>query len=252
MKGIVLAGGSGTRLYPLTKTINKSILPVYNRPLIYYPIMTLRDSGINDILVISGQGHAGQFLDLLGGGEDLGVKLRYALQKEPIGIAHGLSIAKEFAEGDRVAMILGDNIYEENFAEAVKDFENQKFKIGDNYVGGAKIILKRVPDPERFGVVEFEGDKIKGVVEKPKKPATNWIVSGFYMYDERVFDFIKALKPSKRGEYEITDLSNIYIKEGTMTYKKTHKEWIDAGTFDSLLKANLFIARKMKKNATLS
>jgi len=234
-----LAGGKGTRLYPLTKVINKNILPIYDKPLIYYPILTLRDAGIKDILIISGPGHAGQFLDLLGSGKELGVDLSYDIQEEPKGIAHGLSIAEDFADNGPIALILGDNIYEENLKKAVDDFEGQK--------KGAKIILKQVPDPERFGVVEFKGNKVINIIEKPKKPKTKWIVTGFYLYDNRVFDFIKKLKPSARGEYEITDLNNIYLKEGTLSYYQTKGEWIDAGTFDSLLKANNLIARKSKK-----
>jgi glucose-1-phosphate thymidylyltransferase len=239
MKGAILAGGTGSRLMPLTKVINKNILAIYDKPLIYYPIFTLRDAGIKEILIISGRGHAGQYLDLLSDGKDLGVKLTYVIQEEPKGLAHGLSIAEDFADNGPITMILADNIYEENLKKAVDDFKAQG--------KGAKIILKQVPDPERFGVPEFKKDKIVKIVEKPKKPKTDWIVTGFYMCDARVFDFIRKLKPSARGEYEITDLLNCYIKEGTLTYYKTKEEWIDAGTFDSLLKANVFIAKKKGK-----
>ena len=239
MKGVILSGGKGTRLYPLTKVINKNILPVYDKPLIYYPILTLRDAGIKDILIISGPGHAGQFLDLLGSGKELGVDLSYDIQEEPKGIAHGLAVAEDFADESPIALILGDNIYEDNLRGAVDDFKKQD--------KGAKIILKQVHDPERFGVVGFEGDKLVSIIEKPEKPASDWIVTGFYLYDNRVFDVIKKLKPSARGEYEITDLNNWYLKEGTLGYYKTKGEWIDAGTFDSLLKANNFIAEKAKK-----
>jgi len=238
MKGVVLAGGTGTRLYPLTKVINKNILPIYNKPLIYYPILTLKNAGIKDILIISGTGHAGQFLDLLGSGKELGVDLSYDIQEEPMGIAHGLSIAKDFADQGPIALILGDNIYEENLKKAVDDFKEQK--------KGAKIILTQVNDPKRFGVAELKGDKVIDIKEKPKKPKSNWIVTGFYVCDNRVFDFIKKLKPSKRGEYEITDLINVYLKEKTLTYYKTKGNWMDAGTFDSLLEANNFIAKKYK------
>lgn len=239
MKGAVLAGGKGTRLYPLTKVVNKNILPIYNRPLIYYPILTLRDAGIKDILIISGPGHAGQFLDLLGSGKELGIDLSYDIQEEPKGIAHGLKVAEDFADQGPMALILGDNIYEENLKSAVKDFKNQG--------KGAKIVLKEVDDPRRFGVAELKGDKVIGIEEKPKNPKSNWIVTGFYMFDKRVFEFIDNLKPSERGEYEITDLNNLYLKEGTLTYHKTDGEWIDAGTFDSLLRANNFVAQKNKK-----
>jgi glucose-1-phosphate thymidylyltransferase len=241
MKGVVLAGGKGTRLLPLTKVVNKNILPIYNKPLIYYPILTLKEAGIRDILIISGPGHAGQFLDLLGSGKDLGVDLSYDIQEEPKGIAHGLAIAEDFADNGQVALILGDNIFGDSLKKAVDDFKKQE--------KGAKIIIKRVPDPERFGVVKFnrKGDKIAKIIEKPKNPPTNWMVTGFYLYDNRVFDIIKKLKPSGRGEYEITDLNNFYVKEGIMTYQKVKGKWIDAGVFDSLLEANIFIAKKGDK-----
>jgi glucose-1-phosphate thymidylyltransferase len=239
MKGVVLGGGTGSRLMPLTKVINKNILAVYDKPLIYYPIMTMRDAGIEEILLISGRGHAGQYLDLLSNGKELGVKLTYVIQEEPKGLAQALGIAEDFADNGPIAMILGDNIYEESLKRAVDDFKKQE--------KGAKVILKEVPDPQRFGVVEFDGDKVIDIQEKPQFPKSNWIVSGFYMYDKRCFDFIKNLRPSSRGELEITDLNNCYLREGTLTYYKTTGEWIDAGTFDSLLKANLFIAKKKGK-----
>jgi len=238
MKGIVLAGGFGTRLMPLTKVINKQLLPVYNKPLIYYPILTLKEAGLKEILIISGPGHAGQLLDLLGSGKELGVDLSYDIQEEPKGIAHGLSIAEDFADNSQVALILGDNIFEDNLKKAVDDFKKQ--------TKGAKIIIKRVADPERFGVVKFnrKGDKIAKIIEKPKRPPSNWMVTGFYLYDNRVFDIIRGLKPSARGEYEITDLNNFYVKEETMTYQKARGKWLDAGTFDSLLEANIFISKR--------
>jgi len=239
MKGVILSGGKGTRLYPLTKVINKNILPIYDKPLIYYPILTLRDAGIEEILIISGPGHAGQFLDLLGSGKELGVKLTYDIQEEPKGIAHGLAIAEDFADEGPIALILGDNIYEENLRKPVDEFEkNPK---------GVKIFLHQVPDPERFGVVEFKNDKIIGIEEKPKKPKSNWMVTGFYLYDNRVFDIIRGLKPSPRGEYEVTDVNKQYLEEGNLTYHKVKGEWIDAGTFDSLLRANNLMAEKAKK-----
>jgi len=238
MKGIVLAGGLGTRLMPLTKVINKQLLPVYNKPLIYYPILTLKEAGIKDILIISGPGHAGQLLDLLRNGKELGVDLVYDIQEQPKGLAHGLAMAEDFADDDGIAMILGDNIFEDSLKKAVDDFKKQG--------KGGKVILKQVPDPERSGVAQFnkKGDKIIKTIEKPKNLPSNWICTGFYLYDNRVFDVIKTLKPSKRGEYEITDLHNFYIKEGTMTYYKLKGRWIDAGTFDSLLEANIFVAKR--------
>jgi glucose-1-phosphate thymidylyltransferase len=241
MKGVVLAGGYGTRLMPLTKVVNKQILPVYNKPLIYYPILTLRDAGIKEILIISGPGHAGQLLDLLGSGKGLKVNLTYDIQEDPKGIAHGLAIAEDFADNGRIVLILGDNIFTDNIKPAVDNFRRQD--------EGAKLLIKQVLDPKRFGVVRFnkKGDKIAGIVEKPKNPPTNWIVSGFYLYDHRVFDIIRSLKPSARGEYEITDVNNFYIREGTMSFHKLKGRWIDAGTFDSLLEANIFIAKQEAK-----
>jgi len=235
MKGIILAGGLGTRLSPLTKVVNKNILPIYDKPLIYYPIFTLREAGIKEILIISGPGHAGQFLDLLGSGRGLGVKFTYDIQEKPMGLAHGLSVAEDFADGGKIMFILGDNIFEENFKQAVEDFKKQP--------KGAKIVLKQVSDPERFGVAEIEGDKVIGIEEKPEKPKSNWIVTGLYIYDNQVFDIIRTLKPSARGEYEITDVNNAYIKQGTMSFVKTKDEWIDAGTFDSLLRANIWASK---------
>lgn len=239
-KGIILAGGKGTRLYPLTKVINKNILPVYDKPLIYYPIMTLRNAGIKDILIISGPGHAGQFLDLLGSGKELGVDLSYDIQEEAKGIAHGLAIAEDFADSGPITLMLGDNIYEEDLKQAVDDFKKQE--------KGAKVILKQVHDPKRFGVAELEGDKVVSIVEKPENPKSDWAVTGFYMYDSRVFKVIKDLKPSARGEYEITDVNNWYVKDGSLTGYKTKGEWLDAGTFDSLLKANNLMAKKANSN----
>lgn len=238
MKGIILAGGLGTRLRPLTNVVNKNILPIYDKPLIYYPILTLREAGIKEILIISGPGHAGQFLDLLGSGKELGVKFTYDIQEKPMGLAHGLGVAEDFADSDNVMFILGDNIFEENFKQALEDFKKQP--------KGAKIVLKQVADPKRFGVAEVEGDKIVSIEEKPEKPKSNWIVTGLYMYDNQVFDIIRTLKPSARGEYEITDVNNAYIKQGTMTFVKTKDEWIDAGTFDSLLKANIWASKQSR------
>lgn len=241
MKGVVLAGGLGTRLLPLTKVINKQLLPVYDKPLICYPILTLKEAGIREILIISGPGHAGQLLDQLGSGKELDVDLVYDIQEVPKGIAHALAIAEDFADNGRIALILGDNIFEDSLKKAVDDFEKQE--------KGAKIVIKQVPDPKRFGVVKFnkKGDKIAKIIEKPKQPPSNWMVPGFYLYDNRVFDVIRKLKPSARGEYEIVDVSNFYIKEKTMTYHKVRGKWIDAGTFNSLIEANLFMAKKGHK-----
>lgn len=240
MKGIILAGGRGSRLYPLTKVVNKNILPVYDQPLIYYPLSTLKNAGVEDILIISGPDHSGHFKDLLEDGRELGARLSYTIQKEPLGIAHGLSLAQDFAAGESITLILGDNIYEDDLRHAVEDFRKEE--------RGAKIVIKEVPDPKRFGVVALSEDrkKIIDIEEKPETPKTNLIITGFYVCDSRIFDVIRGLEPSPRGEYEITDVLKWYMKEGTLSYVKIEGEWIDAGTFDSLLRANNFIASKRK------
>lgn len=236
MKGVIIAGGRGTRLMPLTKVVNKSLLPIYDKPLIYYPIMKLRDAGIINILITSGSEHAGQFLDLLGSGKDLGVKLSYEVQEETGGIAQALGLAEDFADNHKIVAILGDNIFEHELTRAAESFEKQE--------KGARIFLKEVNDPERFGVPEINGDKIINIIEKPKNPPTNYAVSGIYMYDSQVWSVIKNLKPSNRGELEITDVNNFYVQQGSMTYEILDGEWIDAGTFDALLRANMLMANK--------
>lgn len=236
MKGVIIAGGKGTRLMPCTKVVNKSLLPIYDKPLIYYPIMKLRDAGITNILITSGSEHAGQFLDLLGSGKSLGVKLSYEVQEEAGGIAQALGLAEDFSDNEKIVAILGDNIFEHSLKNAVEMFINQE--------KGAKIFLKEVSDPERFGVPEIDGDKIINIIEKPKNPPTNYAVSGIYMYDSQVWNIIKNLKPSDRGELEITDVNNFYVKEGTMSYEILDGEWIDAGTFEALLRANILMAKK--------
>ena len=239
IKGVVLAGGKGTRLWPVTKVVGKHFLPVGDKTIIHYPILTLKKAGIKDILIVCGQEHTDQYVKLLGSGAEFGVNLYYTIQVDPLGIAHGLGLARSFAEGNSVALILGDNIFGDDLSGAVKKFSKKE--------KGGLVVLKKVPDPERFGVASFFGDgTIKDIVEKPKKPATDWAVTGFYLYDNRVFDVIKTLKPSLRGEYEITDVNNFYIKEGTMDFIKAKKYWIDAGTFESLHLANLLV-RKNKK-----
>lgn len=228
MRGIICAGGTGSRLMPMTKVTNKHLLPVYNKPMIYYPLNTLINAGIKDIIVVSGHGHAGHFLNLLGSGKEFGVKLSYAIQDEAGGIAQAISIAEDFVEGKNVAVILGDNIYEDKF-----DFSSFK--------NGAKIFLKKTESPQRFGVAEINGDKIKSIEEKPKKPKSTYAVTGLYLYDNSVFDIIKTLKPSARGELEITDVNNYYVKKGKMSYDILNGFWSDAGTFDSLLHASNMI-----------
>ena len=237
MKGIVLAGGLGKRLYPLTKITNKHLLPVFNKPMVYYPITTLVEAGIKDIMVVTGGDHAGNFLRLLGNGQEFALKgIDYAYQEKEGGIAEALGLAEHFAEGDRVVVMLGDNIIEKSIKSEVKEFAKQP--------EGARLLIKEVAKPERFGVVEFDGDKIVGIEEKPKTPKTNYAVTGIYMYDAQVFDIIKTLKPSGRGELEITDVNNAYIKKGQLSYSKLEGWWTDAGTFESLLRANKLVAEK--------
>lgn len=235
MKGIILAGGTGSRLLPLTKVTNKHLLPVYDKPMIYYPLETLIGMGIKDILIISGSGHAGHFLNLLGSGKEFGVKLSYAIQEEAGGIAQALGLAEDFADTDNVSVILGDNIYED------------KFDLSD-YKSGAKIFLKEVNDPQRFGVAEIVEDKVVSIEEKPKTPKSNFAVTGLYVYDNSVFSIIKNLKPSQRGELEITDVNNAFIKEGKMKADFVKGYWSDAGTFESLIRASNLVFEKSLKN----
>ncbi len=230
MKGIVLAGGTGSRLLPLTKITNKHLLPIYDKPMVYYPIETLVEAGIRDLLVVTGGRNAGDFLRLLGNGKEFGLKhINYAYQEGEGGIAEALALAEFFAEKSKVCVVLGDNIIEGSIALAVEDFRRQE--------RGAKVLLKQVPDAERFGVAEIERDRIVSIEEKPAKPKSNYAVAGIYMYDETVFDKTRTLKPSARGELEITDVNNAYIQEGTMTFNYLEGWWTDAGTFDSLLRA---------------
>ncbi|MFC1613016.1 sugar phosphate nucleotidyltransferase [Patescibacteria group bacterium] len=236
MKGIIIAGGKGTRLLPLTRVVNKSLLPIYDKPLIYYPIFKLKEAGITNILIIGGREKAGQFLDLMGSGKELGINLSYDVQEEPGGIAQALSIGEDFADNEKIIAILGDNVFEHNLIQAVENFEKQE--------KGAKVFLKEVTDPQRFGVPEIDGEKIINIIEKPKNPPTNYAVTGIYMYDSQVWELIKNLKPSDRGELEITDLNNEYIKQNNMSYEILKGEWIDAGTFEALLKANILIAKR--------
>ena len=236
MKGIVLAGGTGSRLFPLTKITNKHLLPIYDKPMIYYPIQTLVDAGIRDILLVTGGRNSGDFLRLLANGKEFGLQhLNYAYQEGEGGIADALALAEHFADGDPICVILGDNILEGSIAEAVKAFEKQKT--------GARILLKEVPDAERFGVAEMKDGKILSIEEKPKQPKSNYAVTGIYMYDGSVFEKVKHLVPSGRGELEITDVNNAYIKDGTMTFSHVEGWWTDAGTFESLLRATNLVAQ---------
>ncbi|HYA92387.1 MAG TPA: sugar phosphate nucleotidyltransferase [Thermodesulfobacteriota bacterium] len=241
MKGVILAGGLGTRLYPLTKVTNKHLLPVYDKPMIYYPIQSLINAGIDDILIVTGGNNAGDFLKLLGNGKEFGLRhINYTYQEGEGGIAEALGLAEFFASGEKICVILGDNIIEKNIRRAVEGFRRQK--------EGAKILLKEVPDPERFGVAELEGDRISRIEEKPKKPRSRYAVIGIYLFDTEVFDFIRTLKPSGRGELEITDVNNRYIEKGLMTWDILEGWWTDAGTFESLLRANQLVAETGANN----
>lgn len=235
MKGVILAGGLGTRLSPLTKITNKHLLPIYDKPMIYYPLQTLVNAGIDDILVVTGGNNAGDFLRLLGNGTEFGLKgLQYAYQEKEGGIAEALSLAEHFAEDDKVVVMLGDNIIEGNIAKAVSDFRRQ--------ASGAKILLKEVDTPQDYGVAEIRGDKIVHIVEKPKTPVSNYAVIGIYLYDNDVFNIVRTIKPSGRGELEITDVNNIYIERGMMTYDVLKGWWADAGaSIDRLMKVNMLV-----------
>jgi len=230
MKGVILAGGTGSRLRPLTQVTNKHLLPVGRYPMIFYPIYKLKKAGINEILIVTGREHMGDVIELLGSGKDFGVEFTYKVQDEAGGIAQALGLARHFVNGDKCVVILGDNIFEDDITPYVKEFEEQK--------EGAKILLKEVPDPQRFGVPEFKDGKIIAIEEKPKEPKSNLAVTGIYMYDSEVFEIIKTLKPSWRGELEITDVNNAYIKKGTLTYNILKGWWTDAGTPESLFRAN--------------
>ena len=241
MKGIILAGGLGTRMLPLTKITNKHLLPVFDKPMIFYPIQTLINAGIDDILIVTGGNYAGDFLRLLGNGKDFGLKhINYTYQEGEGGIAEALGLAEYFAAGDSICVILGDNIIEKNIAEAARAYHAQG--------KGAKILLKEVPDPKRFGVPVLDGDRVVQIEEKPKKPKSPYAVTGIYMYDGSVFDIIKTLKPSDRGELEITDVNNAYIEKGELTWDILDGWWTDAGTFESLLRATNLVAETGANN----
>lgn len=241
MKGVILAGGLGTRLHPLTKITNKHLLPVHDQPMIYYPIRTLINAGIEDIMIVTGGNSAGDFLRLLGNGKDFGLKhLNYTYQEGEGGIADALSLVEHFADEQPICVVLGDNIIENNIRTAAEEYRKQ--------VGGAKIMLKKVHDPQRFGVPELDGDKVLEIEEKPKDPKSDYAVVGIYFYDHTVFDVIKTLKPSDRGELEITDVNNHYIRRGEMTWNELDGWWTDAGTFESLLRASNLVAETGANN----
>ncbi|ANY74139.1 spore coat protein [Paenibacillus ihbetae] len=230
MKAIILSGGTGSRLHPLTKVTNKHLLPVGKYPMIFYPVYKLRQAGLTDILIVTGKDHMGDVVNLLGSGRDMGVSFTYKVQDEAGGIAQALYLAKQFAGEEQIAVILGDNVFEDDISSYVSKFKQQK--------SGAKILIKEVSDPQRFGVPELEGDRIVSIEEKPSYPKSQYAVTGIYMYDSSVFDIIKTLKPSPRGELEITDVNNAYIERGELTFDILQGWWTDAGTHASLARAN--------------
>ncbi|MCF7819970.1 MAG: NTP transferase domain-containing protein [Candidatus Pacebacteria bacterium] len=235
MRGIILSGGSGSRLSPLTKITSKQLLPIYNKPMIYYPLHTLIQAGIKEILIIVAPERAGDYLNLLGSGKDFGVKFTYEIQDEPKGLAEAFLIGENFIDDEDVAMILGDNIFEDNFSKEINSFK-----------GGGKVFVKKVPDPERFGVVKFnKEEKIETIVEKPKNWISDFAVTGLYVYDSRVVEIAKSIKPSKRGELEITDINNWYLQKSELEAAKVEGLWLDAGTFDSLLAAQNVAKEKL-------
>ena len=230
MKGIVLAGGTGSRLYPLTKVTNKHLLPVGRYPMIFHAIAKLKEAAISDILIVTGKDHMGDVVNLLGSGREFGVSFTYKVQDEAGGIAQALGLAEQFVGNDRMVVILGDNVFEDSIAPYVENFRKQE--------KGAKILIHQVPDPSRFGVPELQGDRIVSIEEKPAHPKSQYAVTGIYMYDADVFSIIRTLKPSARGELEITDVNNAYIHAGTLTYDILRGWWTDAGTHESLIRAN--------------
>jgi len=241
MKGVILAGGLGTRLYPLTKITNKHLLPVYDQPMIFYPIQTMVDAGIKDILIVTGGNSAGDFLRLLGNGRAFGLKhLNYTYQEKEGGIAEAIGLAEHFAEGEKVLVMLGDNLIFESIRDDVDAFKRQR--------SGARIFLKKVKNPRAYGVAEIKSGKVANIVEKPKKPKSDLAVIGIYMYDNEVFDVVKTLKPSARGELEVTDINNAYIKNGTMTYSILKSFWADAGeSIEGLAEAGRLVFDFKKK-----
>jgi glucose-1-phosphate thymidylyltransferase len=226
MKGVVLAGGTGSRLLPLTKVTNKHLLPVGRKPMIYHPVEKLIEAGLDEVLIVTGVEHMGDVVSLLGSGKDFRCRFTYKVQDEAGGIAQALSLAENFAGGDRIAVILGDNIFADSLRDQVAQYREQK--------RGARVLLKQVPDPQRFGVAEIKDGKVLSIEEKPKKPKSDWAVTGVYFYDDQIFDIIRTLRPSGRGELEITDVNNAYLCTGELTYGLMQGWWSDAGTFESL------------------
>ncbi len=239
LKGVVLAGGTGSRLMPLTKVTNKHLLPVGDKPMIYHPIEKLTSAGIEEILIVTGVEHMGDVVSLLGSGRDFGCRFTYKVQDEAGGIAQALGLARNFAGQDAVAVLLGDNVFQDSLNKVVEEFTTQRV--------GARLLLKKVPDPNRFGVAEVDGDRIVGIEEKPTEPKTHFAVTGIYFYDAAVFDIIGTLKPSDRGELEITDVNNAYIAKNQLAFNMLQGWWTDAGTLESLKKANLLVTEEPPK-----
>lgn len=246
MKGVILAGGKATRLRPLTWVTNKHLLPVYDKPMIFYPLEAMAAAGIKEVLLITGPDHAGQFLNLLRSGRDFGFRLSYEIQEEAGGLAQATALAENFAKGRKILVILGDNIFRHNLKNAATSFEKQE--------KGAKVFGKKMPgmDSKHYGVIEVKDGRVVSIEEKPQEPKSDIAQTGIYMYDERVFDFVKQLTPSARGELEITDLNNIYVKEGSMTFELVEDWWVDAGSsFEELLRANNLVSDEIKKESPL-
>lgn len=238
IRGVILAGGTGSRLFPLTKVTNKHLLPVGRKPMIYHPIEKLISAGISDILIVTGVDHMGDIVNLLGSGKDFNCRFTYKVQDEAKGIAQALSLAEDFSGGGRIIVILGDNIFQDTLKPFVEKYKRQK--------SGARILLKEVPDPDRFGVVEFKNGKIVSIEEKPKKPKSKFAVTGVYFYDRVVFNIVKTLRPSHRGELEISDVNAAYLKKKQMEYDILSGWWSDAGTFESLERATVLMEGKAK------
>jgi glucose-1-phosphate thymidylyltransferase len=242
MKGIILAGGEGTRLRPLTKVTSKQLLPIYNKPMIFYPLETLLTAGIKDILIIVAPDHAGDFLKLLGSGNEFGCKFTYEIQDKPEGLAQAFVIGKNFIGSDAVTLILGDNLFEDNFSGPISSFQS-----------GGRVFVKQVSDPQRFGVAEFGTDnKVISIEEKPKEPKSSFAVTGLYIYDNTVVQKAAALQPSARGELEITDLNNVYLKEGSLDVAPVNGRWLDTGTFESLHEAIIFARERELAKQTVA
>jgi len=234
MKGIILAGGKGTRLYPLTRVTSKQLLPIYNKPMIYFPLETLVQAGIKDILIIVAPDHAGDFLKLLGSGKDFGCDFSYEVQEQAKGLADAFLVGADFIGDDSVTMILGDNLFEDNFSDAINSFKS-----------GGRVFAKQVPDPQRYGIAEFDDNKkVVSIIEKPEHPKSDYAITGLYIYDNTVINKAKNLEPSPRGEIEITDINNLFLNEGTLDVAFVEGQWLDTGTFEAMYQATNFVRER--------